>query len=492
MRAMSIFTTGLFALSSTAVAAGTARDLVLRALAAQGGRDQLAGIHRVRFQETGYHNMVEQSEWPEGPYVVAFQKITEVHDPESRRFRRSISEHVANFPEFTDAFFFADGIAVREAAGSRAAGSSALAGEAQEILALSPERLLLTALAAVDVKDEGQTKLHAVPHRVISFSFNGAPVRIFLNANTMLPSAVESSGAAAHSGFWNYLGDVTMRITWSFWSLSSNGIRYPLQWDIERNGLPDRMFFIDSLDFNPPDDFDWSISAELRKQFEKSAGAANLEELPLGLPGQPAQEIAPGIIFIPGRWNVSIVRQDDGVVILEAPISSGYSAKVMEEARRRFPQLPVKAVIATSDSWPHLAGIREYVARGVPIYALDLNRPILERVIADPRRSKPDALSRTPRPPKLMLVSGRTQIGAGPNRMEIYPLRGQTTERQMMVYFPGRELLYGSDAFQKSGNEYFSPQTVSQVVDAVKRERLAVREFFMMHMDPSPWSELPR
>lgn len=67
---------------------------------------------------------------------------------------------------------------------------------------------------------------------------------------------------------------------------------------------------------------------------------------------------------------MTLVQQDDGIVIVEAPISSGYSAKVIAEVHRRFPGKAIKAVITTSDSWPRLAGIREYVAQRIPIHAL--------------------------------------------------------------------------------------------------------------------------
>ena len=33
------------------------------------------------------------------------------------------------------------------------------------------------------------------------------------------------------------------------------------------------------------------------------------------------------IVHIPGAWNVTLVRQTDGIVVVEAPISSGYSVR---------------------------------------------------------------------------------------------------------------------------------------------------------------------
>lgn len=353
---------------------------------------------------------------------------------------------------------------------------------------------MLTALDAPDLHAAPNVILHSISQSVVSFKLDGAPVTVYLNPYTHLPTAVDYSGPLAHGNFWNYLGDVTMRTTFSFWWLAKGGIHLPLQWNVEENGLPDSMFVIRKLQIDEPlNETELTIPDAVRARYSPDSKLADLEARPLGIPGQPAQELKPGIIFIPGAWNATFIRQDDGIVILEAPISSGYSAKVIVEAKKRFPGMPVKAVITTSDSWPHLAGIREYVAQGIPIYALDLNRPILDRVIAGRRTTKPDSLERAPRKPDFHLVSGKTVLGAGPNRMELYPLHGETSERQMMVYFPEDHLLYGSDPFQQNDDgSYFYPQTVSELMDAVAHEHLAVDQFFMMHIGLKPWSDLPK
>jgi hypothetical protein len=153
----------------------------------------------------------------------------------------------------------------------------------------------------------------------------------------------------------------------------------------------------------------------------------------------------------------------------------------------------VKAVISTSDSWPHIAGVREYVARGIPVYALDLNLPILQRLADAPRTSYPDLLAKSPMKPDFRVVSDKVVLGDGPNRLELFPLRGETSERQIMVYFPQHKLLYGSDPFQKDeSGQYFHPQTVWELKQAVAREKLQVDTFFMMHVGPTPWSDLEK
>lgn len=475
-----------------AFAQSSAQDMIRAALAAQGGEEKLRALKNITFDAVGYRNMIEQSERPEGPYVTEFDHISEIHDQAQHRFYRKLVGEVPPFPGPRDILVLSNGIPMRVLGPNKIAGSSSSAAEADEMLALSPEHLLLTALDAGDLARGADVQMQSVPHHVLNFHYHSSPVVIFLNADTMLPTAVEFSGAAARSGYWNYLGDVTMRTYYDFWWLAKGGIHLPLQWNIERNGLPDRMLMISNVKIDGTlDESMFVIPETVSAQVSANANSSDLEQVRLGLPNQPATEVVPGMTFIPGRWNVTLVKQDDGVVILEAPISSGYSAKVMQEAKRRFPSLPIKAVITTSDAWPHLAGIREYVAAGIPIYALDRNEPILRRVIDSSRASKPDTLWRAPRKAKFTLVSGKTTLGTGPNRLEMYPLHGETSERQMMVYFPEHRLLYGSDVFQKDPTTYYVPQTVTELIDAVKREHLSVDRYFMMHVEPSAWSDLP-
>src|SRR5262249_37234056 len=158
------------------------------------------------------------------------------------------------------------------------------------------------------------------------------------------------------------------RTYYSIWTLEPGGLRLPHQFDVERNGLPFKTETISALELNPKlDAGDFTISDEVKKAFE-ARGKRFTNDIPLGRPDRPATEVARNLVQLPGLWNVALIRQVAGTVILEAPISWGYSAKVIAEAEKRFPNLPVKAVISTSDSWPHLGGLREYTASGIPAY----------------------------------------------------------------------------------------------------------------------------
>ncbi|MBI3404106.1 MAG: MBL fold metallo-hydrolase, partial [Acidobacteria bacterium] len=294
-----------------------------------------------------------------------------------------------------------------------------------------------------------------------------------------------------HDLFFGAWGDVRKRIYFSTWYLEPEGIRYPRQWDVETNGQPLQTITITKIDFHPTvANGAFDISADVKASFAKQKVAIN--DLPLGWRArkQP-EELAKDFVQIPGAWNIALVKQNDGIVILEAPISTGYSARVLEEVAKRFPGIPVKAVVTTSDSWPHIGGLREYVARGISIYALDHNRPILERIIAVPHSLNPDALERKPQKPKLTFVTQRTSLGAGPNRMDLIPVRSETGERMMLIYFPEHSVLYASDLIQRQGDgSWWMPEYLLEVREAAEREKLHVEKVLAMHLTPTAWTEI--
>jgi len=462
-------------------------ELLHLALSAMGGEDKIRTLKAVHFEASMVRNMLEQSERPEGPYIVENDQVEEWRDLENHAWKQIAKLHVAMQPEFVMTAVVSDGIAARSFNGQPIPGSGEQVQDAGEALALSPERVLITALDSSDLHRLPDLTMQGVPHQLVEFTWQASPVRIYLNGDTHLPTAVEWVAAYPYGIFWSIWGDVTTRIYYSLWWLQ-NGIHYPLQADVVRNGLPDRTVTVVKLDFNPSLEGDaFRIPAETRTAF------LGVEKRTIDdrAPSATTNELAPGIIFIPGAWNTTIVRQDDGLVILEAPMSSGYSAKVIQMAEQKFPGIGIKAVITTSDSWPHIGGLREYVARGVPVYVLDRTVPLIERFLHSPRTRYPDSLARTRRDAEFRPVSSKTWIGTGPNRIAIYPIHGETSERQMMVYFPQHKLLYGSDPFQQlEDGKFFYPQTVFELQNAVEREHLTVERFFMMHIGPTPWSKV--
>jgi len=60
----------------------------------------------------------------------------------------------------------------------------------------------------------------------------------------------------------------------------------------------------------------------------------------------------------------------------------------------------------------------------------------------------------------------------------------------MMVYLPGRHIVYTAEGVQLYPTRFSYPQTAIEVVDAVKREGLTPETFIGMHVAATPWTRL--
>lgn len=491
--ALLLLPSGDFHAHAQGQASTDSRYLIERAIEAMGGLETLRALRGVRIRGFERRNMLEQSERPEGPYIGVASEYEELRDLEGMRLHRSETRHSIVMPPegLGVELVVADGIAANRLGDREVAAGPGVVELAEDSLALGPERVLLNAYAAGDLRGAGIVTLQGVQHDVVAFTWEGRAVSIYLNSHTKLPTAVERV-RVFDDGFWSIWGDVTARIEYSLWYLEPGGLMYPRQWTETRNGMPNRDRTILEFEADPavPEET-FALSEQLRAGMQARA-AMSPDRVGLGVDfaGQESEpvQLAPGIVQIPGMWNIALVRQPDGILVLEAPISSSYSEQVIAEVQRRFPEARIKALITTSDAWPHVGGIREYVARDVPIRAFELNRPLLERIIDAPRTRRPDRLSGFDTEPRFEPVQEGTVLGEGPTRAVLYPIRGEGGERMVAVHFPEHSLLYASDLIQPDRPEgFFMPSYLAEVEAMVQREELEVETVFGMHLRPTPW-----
>jgi hypothetical protein len=464
------------------------QQCVAAALEAMGGRERLQQVASIRLQTVGHSLLMEQS-YRQTPFITAYERGHTTMDLANQRL---VTESKLTWPESDPNQSDSDTTLVAGPDGgvyhTKFGDSPCSLGDldaSREALALGPARVLLTAAGASDLHFEAPEILRSTSHAVVAFSWRHIPVRVVLNPFNHLPDAVETT--QAFHDFWYFWGDVRQTIYFDNWKLV-DGITYPTNLVEERNGAVWRSTQALNVEINVLLD---------EKAFEMNAGAVKQSATspgwnrPFGV--KQATTLAPGIDLFAGSWNATIVKEPDGIVILEAPISGLYTQGVIREARKRHPGNPINSVLSTSDSWPHTGGVRLAVAQGLPVYILDLNRPLLDKMMSAPHTIEPDALqkSKQSKEPHWKIVAKKQEIGAGANRMELYPVRGASTERQYMVYFPEHHLLYASDtlALNDDGTLY-DPELMYEVAQAVKRENLIVDTVFAMHQGPIPWAQV--
>jgi hypothetical protein len=464
---------------------GTARDWIREAMDAMGGENALRGVHALHM--VGVHQLpgMAYSPHPTEPRMV-YEFVDEWRDVDHSRFTRRATLYAPNFRDGVPYRLIADPggqVAITEAGrfGAFPADSVAVEGYATE-LALAPERLLTDVMAASDLEARRDTVIAGQRYHVVAFEHGRATVVI--HAITHLPLAVETR-IAVDNPDWTVWGDIVSRTTFSSWSRAHEGVHLPRTRTTTRNGMPYETWSLTTLDVVEPVPADsFAIADSLRQM------ARHQPPLALGT----AHVVADGVIFIPGIWNVLLVRQSDGVVVIEPPHSPRYSRLVIAEAARRFPGVPIKAVVASDFMWSHYAGIREYIARGARVYTPDANVADLRRILAAPHQMVPDSLARAPRPAVISGVASRLTLGTGPNRIELMPAIEPGTdygEHMLVAYLPERRLLYASDLLATPAFEpNFVGQGTTDVAALVARDGLAVDSVVAIHILPRAWAPI--
>ncbi len=450
-----------------------------QSLTAMGGRAKLEAIRSLQLDAISHTALMEQS-YRQAPFITSYERDRVMLDFTGSRVRTDAHgiwpESDLNEAESDNVLIATPHGGVYHGKEGDSPCSRSDLESTREQLALSPTRALLTALAAGELHYAPSQVLRDTEHTVVTFTWEGQPVSLVLNRFNHLPDAIETR--ARFNDFWYYWGEVVQRTYWDNWRYIQ-GVSYPSNQVIERNGA--LWSSIQALDvrFNAQiAEADFAMDAKAAAQSTATKGW----ERPFS--AAKKTELAPGIDLYQGSWNTTLVHLASGVVILETPISETFTRGIFEEAARRYPGEKVMAVLLTSDSWPHVGGLRYDAHSGAPLYVLDLNVPLLKRLLSAP----PVIDGRTV---DFRVLSGKESLGTGDNRMELYPLRGASTERQYMVYFPGRHLLYASDTLVMNANHtLYDPQLMHEVRQAVEREHLSVETVYAMHEGPTPWRDV--
>lgn len=490
---------GAGAASGGAADAGPAQALAAAAARAMGGIELLRSLGVVHAQGLEIVDELASHDRAGMPLQTRVFQYAEWRDAGGGRRRYEAAE-IGTASSFKTAVVMNGDVAMRTFNGESGSdfvqvlwGYPALQ-QSQEALALAPEQAVLDALAAGEARVLPGTVVDGRPLDAIALRRQGAEERLYLDRQTHLPAAVEITRELPYESFYGELGALTTRIQFASWWSIGGGLRYPREWTVYFRGQLQRVAILNQMELRvaPAADL-FAIPDETARAF-RNRTIKSIEDYPLGWPPGAgptprAAEVVPGVVFIPGWMNVVLVKQDDGLVVVEAPISSGYSARVIADAERRFPGSRVKAVVSTSDAPVHFGGVREYAARGTPIYVRDANLESLAALLSAPHAILLDAYARAPRPPDLRAVSSPVTLGSGANQLVIHPVHSAGGERSLMVYLPRHRLLYTADMPVTDRGRPFRFHSFT-IADAVAQAHLEVDRVLGIHAAPTPWQDV--
>jgi len=179
----------------------------------------------------------------------------------------------------------------------------------------------------------------------------------------------------------------------------------------------------------------------------------------------------------------------DTVFVVDATVGEARARLDSGWVARLFPgRHPVRLVV-TDLAWPHVSGVRFWVARGATVVSHRDSRAFLERVVARRWSDTPDALERLraadPQAARLRFVAVGDSLSLAGGLLRLLAIDGLGSEGALSAYFPSDRFLWAGDYVQNVRG----PTTyAAEVIAAMARHGVAPERIAAMHLAVTPWS----
>lgn len=185
---------------------------------------------------------------------------------------------------------------------------------------------------------------------------------------------------------------------------------------------------------------------------------------------------------------VALVR--DTVFILDAQFTGDVRAQ-RDSAwiGRLFPGRHPLVLVVSDLAFPHIAGVRYWVANGATVVSHTASRAFLERVVQRRWRERPDLLERR-RPAarfRFVGVDGPRAFAGG--AVQVIPIDGIGSEGSVMTYLAPDRFLFAGDYVQRVDQPTSYGREVWQ---ASRRAGITPDRLAAMHLPLTPWAALER
>jgi hypothetical protein len=150
-----------------------------------------------------------------------------------------------------------------------------------------------------------------------------------------------------------------------------------------------------------------------------------------------------------------------------------------------FPGQHAVVVVVSDLAFPHIAGVRYWVAHGATIASRTTSRALLERVISRRWTRDPDELERARSRVHLRFRPIRNSATFAGGDVDVFPIDGAASEGALAVFLRQDRFLWASDFIQDLDDP---TQYLDETAAAVCRARVEPVTFAAEHLGLSRWS----
>jgi glyoxylase-like metal-dependent hydrolase (beta-lactamase superfamily II) len=203
-------------------------------------------------------------------------------------------------------------------------------------------------------------------------------------------------------------------------------------------------------------------------------------------PPVQSEKVGEDVYVITGGYTVIAVGFKDHITLIESGQNEPRALAVIAEAKRLFPNKPIKYVVNTHSHIDHSGGLRPFVAEGSTILTHQVNKAYLQKVLSQPHTLNPDKAQQANKKPVVEGMGEKRVLTDGTHTIELYHLQNFNHHDGMIVaYLPKEKILLEADGYNPGAANATpptppSPYTLS-LVDNIQRLKLDVQRVVPVH-----------
>jgi hypothetical protein len=155
-------------------------------------------------------------------------------------------------------------------------------------------------------------------------------------------------------------------------------------------------------------------------------------------------------LLVTPAYTHAVTLQRDTIFLLDATTSEARARADSGWVARLFPGKHPVVLVVTDLAWPHISGVRFWVARGASIVSHASSEPFLRRVIDRKWTRTPDALEQNRSSARFRFVGVRDSLRLGGGTIAVHAMHGQTTEGAVGAWLPGEGFFWAGDYIQNN------------------------------------------
>jgi glyoxylase-like metal-dependent hydrolase (beta-lactamase superfamily II) len=188
-----------------------------------------------------------------------------------------------------------------------------------------------------------------------------------------------------------------------------------------------------------------------------------------------------------GSYDSMIVEFKDHLMMLEAGQNEARALAYIAEAKKQFPNKPIRYVMNTHPHSDHTGGLPALVAEGATIITHRNNQEFFERALNTPRTLLTDTLAKNPKKARVEAVGDKKVYSEGDRVVEFHHVPGAPHSNGLLIaYFPKEKILFQGDFSLPNKPGEPANDHVKALAPVVKKLNLQFDRYINVHASAQP------